>query len=106
MVVASAPGLKSVIWIGSSKADVRTFPEEVKDSLGFALYVAQQGGKHTAAKPLRGFGGGGVLEIIEDHQGDTYRAVYTCGWLAACTCSTPSRRNRSLEFKHRKRRST
>ncbi len=77
MVMASAPGLKPVIWIGSSKADLRTFPEEVKDSIGFALYVAQQGGKHTDAKPLRGFGGAGVLEIIEDHHGDTYRGVYT-----------------------------
>jgi phage-related protein len=57
--------------------DLRTFPEEVKDSIGFALYVAEQGGKHDHAKPLRGFGGAGVLEIVEDHDGDTYRAVYT-----------------------------
>jgi phage-related protein len=59
------------------KAHLRTFPGEVKDSIGFALYVAQQGGKHSDAKPLRGFSGAGVLEIIEDHRGDTYRAVYT-----------------------------
>lgn len=45
--------------------------------MGFALYVAQQGGKHADAKPLRGFGGAGVLEIVEDRAGDTYRAVYT-----------------------------
>src|SRR5260370_16592891 len=45
--------------------------------MGFALYAAQRGEKHTAAKPLRGFGGAGVLEIIEDHHGDTFRAVYT-----------------------------
>src|SRR5439155_21022747 len=62
---------------GSTKADLRNFPEEVKDSIGFALYVAQQGGKHADAKPLRGFGSAGVLEIVEDHDGDTYRAVYT-----------------------------
>ncbi len=78
MRMASVPSnLKPVVWMGSSKADLRTFPEEVKDSIGFALYVAQLGGKHTDAKPLRGFGGAGVLEIIEDHHGDTFRAVYT-----------------------------
>ena len=72
-----SPSLRPVVWIGSSKRDLRAFPGEVKDSLGFALYVAQQGGKHLDAKPLRGFGGAGVLEIVEDHRGDTYRAVYT-----------------------------
>ena len=77
MMASVPPSLKPVVWIGSAKADLRTFPEEVKDSIGFALYVAQLGGKHTAAKPLRGFGGAGVLEIIEDHHGDTFRAVYT-----------------------------
>ena len=77
MIMASAsPDIKPVIWIGSAKRDLRTFPDEVKDSVGFALYVAQQGGKHPDAKPLRGFAGGGVLEIVEDHRGDTYRAVY------------------------------
>ncbi|MFZ0887909.1 MAG: type II toxin-antitoxin system RelE/ParE family toxin [Candidatus Binataceae bacterium] len=53
------------------------FPEPVKDLVGYALYVAQQGGKHPSAKPLRGFGGAGVLEVVEDFHGDTYRAVYT-----------------------------
>jgi phage-related protein len=71
------PAVKPVIWIGSAKADLSRFPEDVKDSMGFALYVAQQGGKHADAKPLRGFGGAGVLEIVEDHAGDTYRAIYT-----------------------------
>jgi phage-related protein len=69
--------IKPVIWIGSAKADLSRFPEDVKDSMGFALYVAQQGRKHADAKPLRGFGGAGVLEIVDDHAGDTYRAVYT-----------------------------
>lgn len=69
--------IKPVFWIGSAKADLSAFPEEVKDSIGFALYVAQQGGKHASVKPLRGFGGAGVLEVVEDHDGDTYRAVYT-----------------------------
>jgi phage-related protein len=71
------PDIKPVAWIASSKADLSAFPEEVKDSIGFALYVAQQGGKHRDAKPLRGFGGAGILEIVDDFDGDTYRAVYT-----------------------------
>jgi phage-related protein len=71
------PDIRPVAWIGSSKADLSVFPEEVKDSIGFALYVAQQGGKHRTAKPLRGFGGAGILEIVDDFDGDTYRAVYT-----------------------------
>jgi phage-related protein len=49
----------------------------VKDAIGYALYIAQRGGKHEDAKPLRGFGGAGILEVVEDHAGDTYRAVYT-----------------------------
>lgn len=73
----ASPSIKPVFWIGSAKADLSAFPEEVKDSIGFALYVAQQGGKHASAKPLRGFRGAGVLEVVEDHDGDTYRAVYT-----------------------------
>jgi len=76
-MTSPGPSIKPVIWIGSAKADLSAFPEEVKDSIGFALYVAQQGGKHSDAKPLKGFAGAGVLEIIEDHDGDTYRAVYT-----------------------------
>jgi phage-related protein len=68
---------KPLVWIGSSKKDLKTFPEEIQDVLGYALYVAQMGGKHPDAKPLKGFGGAGVLEIVDDHQGDTYRAVYT-----------------------------
>jgi phage-related protein len=77
MKMATLPSIKPVVWIGSAKADLATFPEDVKDSIGFALYVAQQGGKHADAKPLRGFGGAGILEIVENHAGDTYRAVYT-----------------------------
>lgn len=54
-----------------------SFPEDVKDAIGYALYIAQQGGKHPDAKPLRGFGSAGVLEIVENYSGDAYRAVYT-----------------------------
>ena len=54
-----------------------SFPENVKDAIGYALYIAQRGGKHADAKPLRGFSGAGILEVVEDHAGATYRAVYT-----------------------------
>jgi phage-related protein len=55
MRVSASPSIKPVVWIGSAKVDLRAFPEEVKDWIGFALYVAQQGGKHSHAKPLRGW---------------------------------------------------
>lgn len=67
---------KELIWIGSSLKDLRAFPEDVKDVIGFALSEAQAG-KHPGAKPLRGYKGAGVLEIVDDFDGDTYRAVYT-----------------------------
>src|ERR1700674_5848564 len=68
---------KSVIWMGSSLRDLKKFPAEVKDVMGYALYQAQVEGKAAAAKPLTGFGGATVLEIVEDFRSDTYRAVYT-----------------------------
>jgi phage-related protein len=73
----SEPPLKPLFWISSSRDDLRAFPNKVKDVMGFALYQAQQGGKHVAAKPLKGFGGAGVLEIIADEDGSTFRGVYT-----------------------------
>jgi phage-related protein len=71
------PKKKPLHWIASSRRDLRAFPEEVKDIMGFALYQAQMGGKHESAKVLKGFKGAGVLEIVDDHDGDTYRGVYT-----------------------------
>jgi phage-related protein len=71
------PGCKPVLWVGSSKNDLADFPEQVKGAVGYALYLAQTGDKHPAARPLRGFRGAGVLEIISNFDGDTYRAVYT-----------------------------
>ncbi len=68
---------KPLFWMGSSRDDLREFPEEVRQTVGFALRQAQRGGKHLDAKVLKGFGGAGVLEVVEDHDGDTYRAVYT-----------------------------
>lgn len=69
--------VKPVYWVGSSRDDVRGFPDEVRREVGFALHFAQRGEKHPSAKPLKGFKGAGVLEVVEDRQGDTYRAVYT-----------------------------
>jgi phage-related protein len=68
---------KHVLWVGSSKKDLMAMPDEVKSAFGFALYLAQQGKKHQNAKPLKGFSGAGVIEVVEDCLGDTFRAVYT-----------------------------
>ena len=70
------PSFKPVVWIGSSRKDLREFPDIVQDHVGYALYVAQQGGKHRDTKALTGFGGAGVMEIVKDYRGDTFRAVY------------------------------
>ena len=75
--MADALSFKPVVWVGSSLTDLRKFPDDVKDHMGYALYVAQRGGKHRDTKTLTGFGGAGVVEIIKDYRGDTFRAVYT-----------------------------
>jgi phage-related protein len=69
--------LKIVEWVASSIDDLKDFPEDVQQSIGYALYRAQCGAKHPDAKPLKGFQGAGILEVVEDFDGDTYRAVYT-----------------------------
>jgi len=69
--------MKALYWVGSSRKDIREMPEEVRDVFGFALFLAQQGQKHEQAKPLRGFGSAGVLEVVESNRDGTYRAVYT-----------------------------
>ncbi|HEY1219283.1 MAG TPA: type II toxin-antitoxin system RelE/ParE family toxin [Bryobacteraceae bacterium] len=69
-------GERPLYWVGSAKRDLLEFPPAVRDSIGTALSVAQFGGKHPAAKPWKGVGPG-VLEIVEDHDGNAYRAVYT-----------------------------
>jgi phage-related protein len=66
-----------VIWVGSSRRNLRGFPREVRREIGQALFTAQQGETDPSAKPLRGFGGGAVLEIVADQVGGTWRAVYT-----------------------------
>src|SRR5687767_1450387 len=69
--------LKWLAWIGDTKKDLLAFPEAVVSEIGHALYVAQCGGKHKSAKALKGFGDAGILEVVENYAGDTYRAVYT-----------------------------
>src|SRR6266702_3059676 len=68
---------RPVMWIGSSRRDLRSFPRAVRRDLRQALYTAQQGQTDPSAKPLRGFGGGSVLEIVTGQAGGTWRAVYT-----------------------------
>jgi len=71
------PPHKPLIWVGSSRRDFGAMPKEVRARMGYALYVAQQGGMHRDAKPLKGFAGSGVAEIVADFRGDTFRTVYT-----------------------------
>lgn len=68
---------KPVFWIRSSRKDLKAFPDPVQDVCGFALWLAQTGTKHPDAKALKGFKGAGVLEVVENHAGSTFRAVYT-----------------------------
>ncbi|MGB8684749.1 MAG: type II toxin-antitoxin system RelE/ParE family toxin [Candidatus Binatus sp.] len=77
MALGKAETLKPVVWVRSSKDDLKKFPRTAQSHLGFALKVAQSGGKHPDAKPMKGFGGASVIEIVEDYDVDTYRAVYT-----------------------------
>ena len=74
---------KPLFWIGRSYEDLLDCPDEVRRSFGFALGLAQQGGKFVAARPLKGFGGAGVLEVVEDWQSDTFRCVYTVKFAGA-----------------------
>jgi phage-related protein len=75
MVKAIRP-VRPLLWIASSKRDYRKFPPPVQDDLGFELFLAQTGQHPPSAKPLKGLGSG-VVELVEDFDGDTYRAVYT-----------------------------
>jgi len=72
-----AEARKPLFWIGDARKRLRRFPGEVREVFGYGLFLAQSGSRHPDAKPLRGFGGAGVLELVEDNDGDTYRAVYT-----------------------------
>jgi len=68
---------KTLIWVGSSKNDLIEFPEDVMDTMGYALHLAQNGGKASYAKPLKGLvPGNSIIEIVDNFDSDTYRAVY------------------------------
>ena len=69
--------MKPLFWVGPSKGDLIRFPEQVRKEMGYALHLAQAGEKSVHSKPLRGFGGAGVLEVATNCDGNTYRAVYT-----------------------------
>jgi phage-related protein len=77
VALRKAETLKPLVRVRSSKDDLKKFPRTAQSHLGFALKVAQSGGKHPDAKPMKGFGGDSLIEIVEDYDGDTYRAVYT-----------------------------
>jgi len=68
---------KPVEFVGSAREDLRRLPKHVTYVFGYAILLAEYGKKHPDAKPLKGFGGAGVLEVVENYDGDTYRAVYT-----------------------------
>ena len=74
---------KRLIWVGSSKKDYLELPDAVQDVFGYALHVVQSGGKPRTAKPLKGFKSGGILELVDDHARDTFRAVYTVRFATA-----------------------
>lgn len=69
--------LKTVVWVGPTRKELKEFPRPVQRAVGYALNAAQLGETPPDAKVMKGFGGAGVLELVEDHRGDTYRAVYT-----------------------------
>ncbi|MGH8832570.1 MAG: type II toxin-antitoxin system RelE/ParE family toxin [Polaromonas sp.] len=80
---------KPIKWIGSAKRDLDAMPEDVKDVFGHAIDLAQAGGRHQDAKAMTGFGSAGVLEVVENFRGDTFRAVYTvkfAGWVYVVHC--------------------
>jgi len=68
---------KPLEWIGSANKDLVALPTDVRKFFGHALDFAQRGGQHGAAKTLKGFGGAGVIEVVENDASGTYRAVYT-----------------------------
>jgi phage-related protein len=74
---------RALRWSGSTKKDLLAMPDEVQQGFGFALYQAQIGLLHPDAKPLKGFGSAGILEVVEDWRGDAYRAVYAVRFVQA-----------------------
>jgi phage-related protein len=68
---------KPCLFVGSSRKDLKRFPAKVQNRFGYALYKVQEGDEPAAAKALKGFGGRTVLELVDDFDSNTYRAVYT-----------------------------
>lgn len=67
--------MRPLVWVGTTYDGYTAFPAEVQKDMGYALYLAQDGDKHLDTKPLRGFSGAGVLEVVENHDGNAYRAI-------------------------------
>jgi phage-related protein len=74
---------RSLVWLGSSRRDLRAFPRQARREIGVALYAAQQGETDPVAKPLKGFGGASVMEIVSEDQRGAWRAVYTIRFVEA-----------------------
>lgn len=85
--------MKKLEWIGSSKRELLEFPLNIRKEMGHALYIAQEGGKHKNAKPLKGFIGSKVLEIVHDDGNGTYRTMYTVQFEELFTCCMLFRRS-------------
>jgi phage-related protein len=75
--------VKPLVWMGSTRHDMQKLPKGVRRSFGVALFAVQTGTTPPIAKPLKGFAGAGVLELMEDDEGGTYRAVYTVRYATA-----------------------
>lgn len=69
--------MKSLVWVGSSRKDFNGFPVEVKSEMGYALFQAQMGGRYRKAKIFKGAGDAGIVEVVDDFRGDTFRTIYT-----------------------------
>jgi phage-related protein len=77
------PAPKPCLFVGPSRRELKALPDEVRGEFGHALHEAQRGAEPDSAKALIGFGGRGVLELVEDFDGNTYRAVYTVRFAGA-----------------------
>ena len=95
-----------LVWLGSSKKDLMALPLNVRKFFGHALDYAQRGTYHESAKALKGFGGAGVLEIVEDNRDSTFRAVYTVKFKEAVSYYTYSRKRASTALRRLNRIST
>ena len=75
--------MKPLVWMGSARRDLKVLPDQVRQGFGYALYLAQTGSAHPKAKSLKGFGSSALMQVVQDWQGNAYRAVYTVRFEAA-----------------------